>query len=252
MLYATYGRTGVYLLQSVFRDLGLGLDDASVRTVRETISLLPPDHLVQSYFKIAPDLQHDAGLVDTFLHGRDRSYTVEECIALVASAGLVFQGWFNKAPYYPHNVLAPASELFAAVNALPDTNLWSVMERLNTNNGCHTFMACRPDRPKESYTIDFATRDSLDSVPLMRVRCGVSGSDICQPEGRMGLTPNQLAFVQHVDGRRTIREIAACVAHSGASQHNTTAHLEKFARELFQSLWRLDFLAMALNTHSPC
>jgi hypothetical protein len=218
--------------------------------VKETISLLPPDHLVQSYFNIASDLQYDAGLVDTFLHGRDRSYTVDDCIDLVTSAGLVFQTWFQNGPYYPHDVFAPASELYAAVNALPEPKLWSVMERLRTNNGCHFFIACRPDRPKERYTIDFSTRDCLDYVPLMRLGCGLSGTDILQPNGRMVLNAAQLAFVRHVDGRRTIREIAACVARSGESPQGSTAKLEKFGRKLFQSLWRLDFLAMALKANS--
>ena len=250
MLYAKYGRTGVELMQSVFRDLGLRQDDASVRLVKETISLLSPDHLVQSYFNITPDLQYDAGLVDTFLHGRDRSYTVEDCIDLVTSAGLVFEGWLNKAPYYPHDYYARASQLYAAVNALPENELWSVMERLHTRNACHFFIACRPDRPKERYTIDFSSGDFLDYVPLMRSGCGVSGADIFRPDWRTGLNTDQLAFMQYVDGRRTIREIAACVAQSGKSPQAATADLEEFGRKLFQSLWRLDFLAMALNANS--
>ena len=53
MLYAKYGRIGVELLQSIFRDLGLRQDDASVRMVSETISVLPLDHPVRSYLKIA-------------------------------------------------------------------------------------------------------------------------------------------------------------------------------------------------------
>ena len=104
MLYAKYGRIGVELLQSVFHDLGLGQDDASVRLVREAISSLAPDHPVQSYLKIARDLPFDAALVDTFLHSRDRSYSVEDCLDLVASAGLAFQGWLLKAPYYAHDL----------------------------------------------------------------------------------------------------------------------------------------------------
>jgi hypothetical protein len=112
-------------------------------------------------------------------------------------------------------------------------------------------MACHPDRPKESYTIDFSTDDCLDYVPLMRVRCGLSGTEIFRPNWRMSLNPAQLPFVRYVDGRRTIREIAACVAQSGGSPRASTADLEKFGRKLFQSLWRLDFLAMALNANSP-
>ena len=112
MLYAKNGRIGIELLQSVFRDLDLSQNDASIALVRQTLSLLPAEHPVKSYLKIAPDLQFDAGLVDTFLHGRERSYTVDDCIDLVTSAGLVFQGWFNNAPYYPHDLSAPPNEVY--------------------------------------------------------------------------------------------------------------------------------------------
>ncbi len=251
MVYAKYGRIGVELLESVFRDLGLGLDDASVQIVKETISVLSPDHPVQSYLKIARDLKSsDVAVVDTFLHGRERSYTVDECIDLVTSAGLVFQGWFVKGPYYPHDLFAAPSMFYPAVNALPEAKLWSVMERVRTLNACHYFMACRSERPKESYTIDFSTEDSLDYVPLFRLRCGVSGSEIFRPDASVSLNAAQLPFVQHIDGRRAIREIAGCVAQSGSRRANV-AEVEKFGRKLFQALWRLDYLAMALNAGSP-
>jgi hypothetical protein len=188
--------------------------------------------------------------VDTFLHGRDRSYDVDDCIDLVTSAGLVFQGWLLKAPYYPHDWFTPGTEPYRAVNALPETKLWSVMERLHIFGACHFFMACRPERPKESYTIDFSTEGSLDYVPLMRMRCGLSGAEIFRPDWRTSLNAAQLPFVQHVDGRLTIREIAERVAQSGESRRAGVADLEKFGRKLFQSLWRLDFLAMALKADS--
>jgi SAM-dependent methyltransferase len=251
MVYAKYGRIGVELLESVFRDLGLRQDDASVQIVKDTISLLPPDHPAQSYLKLARDLQTDAAYVDTFLHGRARSYTVEECIDLVASAGLVFQGWFHKAPYYPHDLLTPPGEFYRALSALPEIKLWSVVERLQTSNGCHFFIACRRDRPKESYTINFSTADSLNYVPLMRTHCGLSGGDIFWPGARMRLNPVQLSFMQNVDGRRTIREIADCVAQQNGSCGAGNVDHEDVGRKLFQSLWRLDFVAMALNPASP-
>ncbi|MFM8704952.1 MAG: class I SAM-dependent methyltransferase, partial [Planctomycetia bacterium] len=87
MLYARYGRIGVEIMQAIFREIGLEQDEASLFTVKEAIALLPADHPVRSYISFAPDLRFDAGLVDTFLHGRDRSYTVDDCLDLVASAG---------------------------------------------------------------------------------------------------------------------------------------------------------------------
>ena len=246
MLYAKYGRAGLELLQQFFRDLGLGQNESSIATVREAFSLLSPDHLVQPYLKMARNMQSDAVLVDTFLHGRERSYTVDDCVDLVTTAGLVFQGWFNKAPYYPHGLFARPNTVYPAIEALPEPAKWAAVERLNTVNACHFFLACRPERPKESYTIDFSTPACLDYVPLMRMRCGLSGLEIFRSDWRTTLNSAQLPFVQQVDGHRTIREIAASV-HGEASSRGSVADVEKFACTLFQALWRLDFLSMALN-----
>jgi SAM-dependent methyltransferase len=229
MLYAKYGRIGLELLQSVFRDLGLEQTESGIG----------------SYLNIARNLRSDAVLVDTFLHGRERSYTVDDCIDFVTSAGLEFQGWFLKAPYYPHDLFAAPNPVYAAVNALPEPTIWSVMERLQTVNACHFFMAHHPDQPKASYRIDFSTMDSLDYVPLMRMRCGLSGSEVFRPDWRSRLNSAQLPFVQQVDGQRTIREIAASL-HRESSSQGSRADVEKFARRLFQALWRLDILSMAL------
>jgi hypothetical protein len=245
MLYAKYGRVGVETLQSVFRDLGLRQEEASVRLAKETISLLPQNHLVQPYLKIAPDLQADAGLVDTFLHERDRSYTVDDCIELVASAGLVFQGWFNNTCYYPRGVFPDACELFTALSALPDVKVWSAMERLNTQNGCHLFIACRPDRPRTQYTIDFSGPEFLDYVPVPRYGFRIEGSKIFRSDWSIPVSATQLTFLRYVDGSRTIRTIAACVTMT-EHPHGDAPDVEKFGRELFKSLWQLDFMAMAL------
>jgi len=246
MLYAKYGRIGVELLQSVFRDMGLGQNDESVRLARETIESLPTDHIVRGYLNIASDWQYDAGLVDTFLHGRDRSYSVDDCLDFVESAGLEFQGWLDHSPYYMHEIVMSGSALPAAISKLPERKAWSVLDRLRAINGCHFFIACRPDRPAEGYTLDFSTLASLDYVPQMRIGCGVSDGHIFRSNWRFALDATQLAFAQHVDGRRTIRQIASAVRQSGAGQ-GSTAKMEKYGRTLFQSLWRLDFVAMAKN-----
>ena len=247
MLYGKHGRIGVELLESAFRDMGLGQDDASVQIVKDTIAALPPDHPVHGYLKIARDLQDDAALVDTFLHGRARSYTVDECIDFVHSAGLEFQGWFHKTPYYPQEVTGQPAGYFSALNALPENKIWSVMERLQTMNGCHFFMACHPERPKDGYRIDFSTSAALDYVPVFRYRCGLSGTDLVWPGSRAGLSPPQVPFTQHIDGHRSIREIVRGVMRQHDVPDARTAELEHFARTFFQALWRVDFVAMALT-----
>jgi hypothetical protein len=187
-----------------------------------------------------------AALVDTFLHSRDRNYGVQDCLDLVASAELAFQGWLHKSPYYAHDFSGGVNSFYQAVSTLPETKLWSVMERIHTSNACHFFVACRSDRPRESYAIDFVRAEALDYIPILRMRCGIPGSEIFRPDWRMTLNPAQLFFVLNVDGRRTIREIGACVAKSEHAAGISAADIEKFGRALFQSLWRLDFISIAL------
>ena len=249
MLYARYGRTGVELMQAVFRDLGLRQDEESLRMVKDAVATLAPNHPLRAYRSVAPDLDFDAGLVDTFLHGRDRSYTVDDCLDLVSSAGLVFQDWFLKTSYYPPMLTEPGNGFYAAVNQLPPEKIWSVMERIRTLNACHFFLACHPDRPLDNYRIDFSAGRALDYIPLMRLRGGIQGDEIYRPGWRIRLNPTHLAFAQQVDGERSIRDIAARVARSGLLSTDQT-ELESLALELFEGLWRTDFIAVDLSAAS--
>jgi SAM-dependent methyltransferase len=243
MLYARYGRIGVEMMQGVFRDLGLAQDEPSLAVVKAAIAALPQDHPLRSYMTVAPDLTFDAGLVDTFLRGRDRSYTVADCLDLVASADLVFQDWLLKSSYEP---AAGSDPFLTAVAALPKEQRWAVMERINHRNGCHFFTACRPERPLESYRVEFTTDRWLDAVPLFRYRCGLEGQTIVRPGWSTSLSSAQLAIVRLVDGRRTIREILTAISSHPAHADRSPADLERFARDLFESLVNRDFLAVAL------
>lgn len=248
MLYAHYGRAGVEMMQAIFREMGLHQDEESLRMVKAAVASLASNHPATSYISIAPDLAFDAGMVDTFLHGRDRSYTVDDCLDLVSSAGLEFQDWFLKTSYYPPTLTEPGNEFYAAINQLPDAQKWAVMERIKTLNACHFFLATHAGRPKESYRIDFSASNALDYVPLMRLRCGVSGQEIYRQGWRVQLDLTHLVFAQHVDGERSIRDIAERVALSGVLAAADQAELEYIGLELFEGLWRMDFIAIDLTT----
>jgi SAM-dependent methyltransferase len=236
MLYAKYGRLGVEMMQAACHDLGLQQDAASLEVVKALIGALPPDHPMQGYLAIAPDLDFDAGIVDTFLHARDRDYTVDDCLALVDDAGLVFDDWFLKAPYYPHAGMDPL--LLAAVSQVPLQRQWAVMERINWRNGCHFFTACRPDRQESSYVVDFASAGALEYVPGLRYRCAVTGDGIARSDWAVPLDEQQMALLVRMDGTRSIGEIADGIADAD------------YARALFQSLWLLDFIAVRLPAAS--
>lgn len=246
MLYARFGRIGVEMMQAVFRDLGLRQNEPSLLMVKEALAGLAADHPLQSYLSLAPDLNFDAGLVDSFLHGRDRSYTVDDCLDLLDSAGLCFQDWLFKSPY--HALPDSGQAFLGAVAALPLRQQWSVMERLNARNACHFFMACRPERPPETFRLDFRSSHSLDYRPVFRFRCGLDGIDLVSPDRRLQLDAIQLALVQQIDGQRSLREIAAVAVSTGALPREEPASLERLVCRVFEQLWKSDFLALRL----PC
>jgi len=248
MLYAKYGRIGVDILQGIFRELGLQQNDFSVDMVKDAVANLPKTHPVWSYIALAPDLKFDGGLVDTFLPGRERSYSVEECLELVDSAGLVFQDLFLKSSYYPFE--SSSSPFHAAVAALPEWKQWSIMERINIGNACHFFTACQPNRLRNTYKIDFASAEAMDYVPSLRYRCEFLGNQIMRHDWSMTLDPVKLSIILQMDGFRTIREIVFAAGQLGALAQYSQADLDKLGKAFFQSLWQLDFVAMGLKPQS--
>lgn len=240
MLYARYGRIGVEMMQGVFRDIGLRQNDTSLLMVREALSVLSADHPVQSYVGIAPDLRFDAGLVDTFLHGRDRSYTVDDCFDLVETAGLVFQDMFLKAPYQPP--LQTGSAFWHEVSLLPREKQWAVMERINFRNGCHFFTACRSTRPRERYEITFEPDAAVSYVPELRYRCALNGAQLSRYDWSFQLDLTQRAIAELVDGKRNIADIAATARTSSGTPVDMAA-----VTDFFHRLWKLDFCTVKLK-----
>jgi SAM-dependent methyltransferase len=249
MLYATYGRLGVQMMQSTFRDLGLTQDEPSIALVRDAIAQLDPSHPLATYLNIASDLADDAGLVDTFLHGRERTFTIDECQELVASAGLVFQDIFLKAPYYaPRNT---TSAFLASVADLPKDQQWSIMERLNSRNACHYFLACHPERPASSFTIDFSSNQVNDYKPSLRHACRLEHHMIYRYNWELHLDPVQVAFVSRADGHTAISLIVQTVFNEAQFPHLDETQLFAVAIDTFQMLWELDFLAMGIAPTDP-
>lgn len=255
MLYARHGRIGVELMEAAFRDMGLGQDEASIAIVKRTLAGLPPDHPVLAYLKAAPDLHADAGLVDTFLHGRERSYTVDDCLRFVESAGLGFQGWLFNAPYHAHDLPHASDPYYPEVNALAPEDQWRVIERLRPGNARHFFIACHPGRLRTispaHHAVDGAAPDIAARVPRWRWRCGVEQGAALRPGWRLPLEAPHLALALAIDGQRSVREIIERLNEEAAFASASPAERTAFALHLLQALSRLDFIALTWGEGTP-
>ena len=101
MVYAPYGRTGIYMLQEFCRQLGIRATDGEIRDLIAALKMLPPGHPLAKLLREAPDFQHEAAVADALLHPQDRAYSVPQFFEFIERGKLTFGRWLRQAPYTP-------------------------------------------------------------------------------------------------------------------------------------------------------
>jgi SAM-dependent methyltransferase len=251
MVYSRYNRTGVYMLQELFRALGLRQDAEGVELVKATLTLLPGEHLLRTYLAKAPDLDYDSGLVDTFLHRRDRAYTVPQCLRLIQDSGLRFQGWIDNFYYYPEAAVSEMHPLYPRLSRLEAPKIWQAMELLSLQWENHALFACRPERPEHSYVIDLDREDLLEHIPVKSfgIRTILHLDLSREPPFRFqrlnhpptDLTVPEFLFFSRINGHRTVAEAIRASDLEGAPRER-----EAFARRFVKRLWRMGHILLRL------
>ena len=238
MVYARHKRAGVYLLQDVFRRLGITQSAEGVEFVRSTIKALPASHYVHAYMRDAHDLAHESGIVDTFLHPQDTAYTVPEVLSLIEGNGLIFQGWIDNAYYFPV-VFPVGSPLRTAIERLPPREQWAITEELTLLEGRHAFFARRSDCPHRLFDIRFDNDDWPSLVPVRRWNSRLlepaqtnprKDAVFTRPQHKFTLTPEGASIYAMADGRKTIADIHRAVAAGSFSRDGM--------RAFFESMWK--------------
>ena len=166
MVYAPYGRAGIYMLQEFCRRVGIRATDQGIGDLISVLRALPPGHPLETLLRQAPDFKQEAALADALLHPQDRAYSVPQLFDFIQRAGLTFGRWVKQAPYsqrcgvmarLPQSVrmaeLSPA-EQFAAVELFRGT-----MVR-------HSVIVHRNDSPSPFEPISFAGDAWLSYVPI--------------------------------------------------------------------------------------
>jgi 2-polyprenyl-3-methyl-5-hydroxy-6-metoxy-1,4-benzoquinol methylase len=143
MLYATYGRQGVYMVQDLLRRLGGAQTlPEQVALTRKLLDGWRPDHPFQP--RAWSDLRWsgDAGLVDLLLHVQDRSYTVPKVQAFLAGADLRLEQFYDPVAYNPVTYVTDP-DVARALAALPAAEQSAAAELLHGAMRKHTLFATR-------------------------------------------------------------------------------------------------------------
>ena len=241
MVYAPYGRAGVYLLQDYCRRLGLGATPEEIGELARVLEALPRDHPIAPLLRSSPDFRTEAGLADALLHPQDRAYSVPQLLGLLNRAGLSFSRWPRQAPYLAQCGSPSATPHRRRLAALRPEDQYAAMELFRGTMVRHSLVAHRSDQPGRSGPQGLDGDDWADVVPIrlpdtievmQKLPPGAAAVLINRghtyPDLVMPIDAAEATLLAGVDGRRTLGEIAS-----------TTVRPED-VRAFFERLWRYD------------
>jgi SAM-dependent methyltransferase len=166
MVYAPYGRAGIYMLQEFCRRIGIHATDAEIKDLVTALSALPPGHPLEGLLRQAPDFRHEAALADALLHPQDRAYSVPQLFDFIEKAGLTFGRWVRQAPYSLHcGAIAKIPHATRMVH-LSLAEQYAAIELFRGTMARHSAIVYRDDRTSELQQTSFAHDAGLDYVPI--------------------------------------------------------------------------------------
>jgi SAM-dependent methyltransferase len=244
MVYATYGRTGIYMMQEYCRLLGIDATEAELHGLGVTIGALSSDHPIAAVARQARDFRNPDALADALLHPQDRSYTVPQLYGWLERCGLKFGRWVEQAPYLPQCGAIARMPHAARLAALALPLQHAAVELLRGTMNKHNFIAYRDDRVGDSQPINFDSDAWRCYVPLRlpwtlcirdRAPPGFVAVLINRahtyPDLALPIDAAQERIFAAIDGNRSIDEILQQAARSGDDEQ---------ARRFFKKLWQYD------------
>ena len=221
MVYAPYGRAGIYMLQEFCRGIGIQASAGEIRDLVIALGALPARHPLARLLQDAPDFRQEAALADALLHPRDRAYSVPQLLEFIGCAGLTFSRWIRQAPYSPHCGVMARLPQAASIAALEPAQQHAAAELFRGAMLSHSVIVRRDDRPGPSRLTGFSGDRWLDYVPVRmpdtlclqeRLPPGAAAvlinrahtdTDIYLP-----IDAREKQLVDAIDGERSIGEIA--------------------------------------------
>jgi SAM-dependent methyltransferase len=166
MVYARYGRAGIYMMQEYCRLLEISASAKGLRDLGATTEALPADHPISGVLRRAKDFRRPEAMADALLHPQDRAYTVPELYAWLDRCGMSFGRWIEQAPYLAQCGVVARSPHAERLAALPSRVQHAAVELFRGTMVSHSFIAYRDDYPDASQPIDFAGDNWRDYVPV--------------------------------------------------------------------------------------
>jgi SAM-dependent methyltransferase len=248
MVYAPYGRTGIYMLQDFCRQLGIRANDDEIRDLIAALKALPPGHPLEKLLREAPDFRHEAAIADALLHPQDRAYSVPQFFDFITRGKLTFGRWQKQAPYTPQCGALARIPQAPRLTQLARAEQYAAIELFRGTMVSHSAIVYRDDNP-EPQDVSFEGDAWPEYVPLrmsdtmclterlppgaaaVLIYPGHTFKDLVMP-----IDANELSLFTGIDGNRSIDDIVEDRLPSSGSR--TSGRDD--ARRFFERLWWYD------------
>ena len=145
MVYAPYGRTGIYMLQDYCRRLGIKASETRDGELMAAVKALPHQHPLAMLLRGTRDASNADALADALLNPRDRSYSVPQLFEFIEGNGLTFERWYSQAPYLPQCGAIAATPHASRLAALSEREQYAAMELWRGAVASHSVILSRDD-----------------------------------------------------------------------------------------------------------
>jgi SAM-dependent methyltransferase len=248
MVYAPYGRTGIYMLQEFCRRTGIQTTDEGIRDLITALGALPPEHPLEHLLREAPDFRQEAALADALLHPQDRAYSVPQLFDFIKTGGLTFGRWIMQAPYTPHCGVMAHIPQASRLAQLPPPEQYAAVELFRGTMVRHSAILYRNDSPGDLHPVSFTGDAWLAHVPIRmsdticvqeRLPPGAAAvlinqnhtyTDLCLP-----IDATEKRWFDAIDGKRSIGDLVERMSLPSS----TTSQID-IARSFFERLWWYD------------
>ena len=255
MVYAVYGRTGVYQMQSLMRLVNEGAAEAGERLARtkEILSALPRGNWFKRGEELYSDHQRgDAGTYDLLLHSRDRAYTVGELYDWIEGANGLHMTLTDlqrgRAPYLPHLLMGPKPpSVLHQIRQLPLRKQQEIAELYCGTVQTHSFFATRQPgrvaRYGDAELVPFFYHEPVTGPDIARVFKSNQGRPFVLNHAHTGVNVTiahgrwRRSVLEHIDGRRAWSEVFARVRAEPAIQ--AAAPTDEALFEDFREIYEL-------------
>ena len=248
MVYAPYGRTGIYMMQDFCRLLGIKADDEGIRNLIRSIKGLPPGHPLETLIRNAPDFQYEEALADALLNPMDRAYTVPQLFEFINNAGLKFFRWIRQAMYSSRCGVMSQIPQSEKLQQLSSEEQYAAAELFRGTMVRHSLIAYRDDNTDgNTASVSFDDKEWQRYIPIRlpdtlcieeQLPEGAAAILISKSQYRdiyLPVDTNEKLLFEAIDGSSTIKDIAekTLTSPDQNSQINTS-------RTFFEKLWWYD------------